>query len=42
MTKKQISELIILLEEVYETNDELLWKEIFYKIEKLVETTDKK
>ena len=42
MTKKQISELIILLEEVYETNDELLWKEIFYKLEKLVETTDKK
>ena len=42
MTKKQISELLTLLEEVYETNDELLWKEIFYKIEKLVETADKK
>ena len=42
MTKKQISELLTLLEEVYDTNDELLWKEIFYKIEKLVETTDKK
>ena len=42
MTKKQISELLTLLEEVYDTNDELLWKEIFYKIEKLVETSDKK
>ena len=42
MIKKQISELIALLEEVYESNDELLWREIFYKTEKLVETTDKK
>ena len=39
MTRKQISELIILLEEVYESNDELLRREIFYKLEKLVETT---
>ena len=39
MTRKQISELIILLEEVYESNDELPWREIFYKLEKLVETT---
>ena len=41
MTKKQISELIALLEEVYESNDELLWREIFYKIEKLVEANNK-
>jgi hypothetical protein len=42
MIKKQISEILTLLEEVYHTNDELLWREIFYKTEKLVETTDKK
>lgn len=29
-----------LLEEVYTTNDELVWKEIFYIIDKLKEITD--
>ena len=41
MNRKQISELIALLEEVYESNDELLWREIFYKLYKLVETNNK-
>ena len=39
LTRKQILDLIALLEELYESNDELLWKEIFYTLEKLKETT---
>ncbi len=39
LTRKQILDLIALLEELYESNDELLWKEIFYKLDKLKETT---
>lgn len=41
MTKKQISDLITLLEEVYESNDELLWREIFYIIYNLREIAKK-
>lgn len=37
--EKQILLLANLLEEVYTTNDELVWKEIFYIIEKLKEIT---
>lgn len=36
--KKEILELVSLVEEVYENTDALIWEEIFYKIEKLKET----